>query len=155
HLMEPNPAKHKGAPDDKLSCGAPSNVHGNPINASIGNKFQEEIDYYATGLFPIRFIRRYNSMDGVWRHNYSTHLRFGVNSVTLVWADGRESYFSILNSIITADATEIGKFAATESGWKYLSTRNETFEFDAEGRLTRWLHPNGLTQSLRYEKGSI
>ncbi|AFP30852.1 hypothetical protein MRBBS_1915 [Marinobacter sp. BSs20148] len=148
-------SKNKGAPDDGLSCNSPAKQQGNPINASIGNKYQAEEDYRREGTFPLLFTRHYNSFDGYWRHNYSTRLKIASNSLTLVQADGRESKFSLSAGVATAEATELGQLAQNGSGWRYSSPTQELFDFDAQGQLTRWGNRNGQFHQLSYSNSSV
>lgn len=58
---------------------------GNPIQASSGNKYQEEMDYRGAGALPLMFSRYYNSTLGYWRHTYSRSVEVGAGqSVTTV-----------------------------------------------------------------------
>lgn len=147
--------KHKGMPDGNLSCGGASNAQGNPINMAVGNKYQSETDYWGAGHFPLRFIRHYNSLDGLWRHSYSAHLKIAADTITLVQADGQESYFAVQNGVIVAELTELGQLESTINGWVYHSPRNESFYFGSDGRLVRWVDPLGRTQSLSYGNGLV
>ena len=51
---DPVPGKNAGTPD---SCSAV----GNPINSGTANKYQREIDYVASSVFPLEFVRFYNT----------------------------------------------------------------------------------------------
>jgi len=54
----------------------------NPIMPGIGNKRQEDVDYFGTGITPLKFSRTYNSapqFGQVWKTNYSL-------SVTMAYA---------------------------------------------------------------------
>ncbi|MFN9388007.1 MAG: DUF6531 domain-containing protein, partial [Betaproteobacteria bacterium] len=42
--------------------GQPSCRVGNPCDPGTGNKYEEEVDYEASGPFPLRFVRAYNSV---------------------------------------------------------------------------------------------
>ena len=57
--------------------------------------------------------------------------------MALVYADGRESFFTLSGATITPSPTERGSLARQEGGWVYRSANNEVFHFDSEGRLTR------------------
>lgn len=139
----------KGAPPEN-SCA------GNPINFAIGNKFQSESDYQASTNSPLSFTRSYNSLDGIWRHGYSTHLRLaGTSYLSLVMADGRESFFTVNGTTVTASPTELGKLVKLTDGWQYTAKNNERFSFDVMGRLTRWINATGLEQQLNYSGSTV
>ena len=146
-----DPSKENGNPDDNLSCSPPpSKTTGNPINFSTGNKFQEELDYTDNRSFSLRFIRTYNSQDGLWRHNYSAHLRISPGNIILVGSDGRESYFSLSGDIANSEPDELGRLSQESGQWIYTSPRREKFSFDSEGRLTRWARSAEEFQTLTY-----
>ncbi|WP_256657856.1 DUF6531 domain-containing protein [Pseudomonas sp. 2FG] len=127
----------------------------NPINIAIGNKFQTETDYPSSGISTLSFTRTYNSLDGLWRHNHSTYLRFAGTNLALVMAHGRESFFTVNGSTVTAAPTELGNLVKTADGWLYAAENNERFSFDATGRLTRWANTAGATQQLTYVSGKV
>lgn len=146
---EVNLGANKGKPET-LSCDTPSTAQGNPINAAIGNKFQQEEDFRGGGPYPLHFSRHYNSVDGYWRHSYSTRLRISSSLVTLIHADGRESAFAISGSTITPGPSELGALEQLSSGWQYTSAEQEVFEFDGQGRLLRTTNANGQYHQLTY-----
>ncbi|NWC00540.1 RHS repeat protein [Pseudomonas gingeri] len=135
--------EQKGAPPT-LSCV------GNPINIAIGNKYQREDDYVPVGGPNRGFSRFYNSVDGVWRHTYATHLRLSLDKWALIKADGQEFYF-------TANAGDpwSGGTALTNNGsyWEWASNEGERFRFDASGRLINWRDPSGAEQNISYADG--
>jgi YD repeat-containing protein len=148
-------SKNKGAPDDNLSCDAPSRAQGNPLDISLGNKYQEEADYVGRGSFPLRFSRIYNSLDGYWRHNYSSRLRITASTITLIAMDGKESSFTLSNGIATGEASELGTLTQESPGWAYLSRSQERFAFDSLGRLIEWSNPMGQSHHLAYDASSV
>ncbi|MBU3058370.1 DUF6531 domain-containing protein, partial [Pseudomonas indica] len=136
------------------SNSCPSSFAGNPINFSIGNKFQSEADY--TNNKKLSFIRAYNSLDGLWRHNYSTHLRFAESIyISLVMVNGRESFFSISGDVVAPISSDQGVLNKTSTGWQYTSVDNERFVFDAAGKLTGWSNANGAAYQLSYSGSQI
>ncbi|WP_305812837.1 DUF6531 domain-containing protein [Photobacterium leiognathi] len=136
-------SKNKGMPDD-LSC------QGNPINTAVGNKYQVESDYTSEGAVSLNFERFYNSLDGYWRHNFSTHLAITARSIRLVHADGRESVFSRSGDLVTSAQDEFGQLKYINAQWVYISDNEETFQFDSRGRLTRWENMYGQGYNLTY-----
>ncbi len=148
-------SKNKGVPGDNLSCDAPSRAQGNPLDISLGNKYQEEADYVGGGSFPLRFLRIYNSLDGYWRHNYSTRLRITASAITLIARDGKESSFTLSNGLATAEASELGILTQKSPGWVYLPPSQERFEFDSLGRLIEWSNPMGQSHHLAYDASRV
>jgi YD repeat-containing protein len=144
----------KGDPD---TC--PKAVRGNPINAANGNKFQKEIDSAGSGLSSLQFARTYNSLDGLWRHNHSTRLRLFGSKLALVRADGREIFFTVNNTTtpptVTALPTELGRLTKAGESWLYVDKNNDTYSFDATGRLTRWANTAGTEHLLTYADGTV
>ena len=148
-------AGNKGDPDDGLSCAEPSKKQSNPINVAIGNKYQQETDFRGAGTFPLLFSRQYNSLDGYWRHNYSTRLKISSSVITLVQADGRESTFNLSGGVATPEPTELGRLVQDGSGWLYSARTEERFQFDSLGRLLQWTNRNGQQHHLAYSGGSV
>jgi YD repeat-containing protein len=143
--------EQKGTPAES-SCAA-SSVK---VGAATGNLFKVESDYQSISNTILNFTRSYNSVDGVWRHHYSTYLRFaGTTYLSLVMADGRESFFTVSGTTVTASPTELGKLVKLADGWQYTAKNNERFSFDAAGRLTRWINAAGLEQQLSYSGSTI
>ncbi|MDH4580274.1 RHS repeat protein [Pseudomonas sp. BN415] len=147
----------KGAP--KESDNSPKSCTGNPIIFSIGNKYQIETDYTHAKNETINFSRSYNSLDGVWRHNYSTHLKpskIGSNQyLTLVMADGSEGFFTVQENLATSDSINLGKLSKEDEHWVYTSTENERFVFNEEGKNIKRTSPKGREQTLLYENNKI
>ena len=131
-----DPAKETGSPDDGLNCSA-TKSRGNPINIATGNKFQTEVDYVGTGSYPLHFVRKYNSQDGLWRHNYSAHLRIATDNIVMVAEDGRESYFELNDDFATPEPNELGVLRKQNNQWAYSSPQNQELLFNEAGQLIR------------------
>lgn len=144
-------AKDKGDPG--TSC--PSILQLDPINIAVGNSFQTEVDSPSSNLSTLHFTRAYNSLDGLWRHNHSTYLRLASNNLALVMADGRESFFTVSGTTVTASPTELGRLTKTADTWLYTAKNNDSYAFDAAGRLTRWTNAAGAEHLLTYANGSV
>lgn len=138
--------EQKGPPE---TC--PSAAAGNPINFAIGNKFQTETDYRAGANSTLSFVRNYNSLDGLWRHSLSTYLRFaGTQYVSVVMAQGRESFFTVSGTTVTPISADLGVLSKVgTTGWQYTSTANERFTFNTAGKLTQWSDAHGAVQQFR------
>ena len=142
----------KGSPD---FC--PSPYAGNPINFAIGNKFQQEIDYQASGNSVLKLSRSYNSVDGLWRHNYSTNLRTtdSTQTIALVTASGKEFFYTSDGSTITSASTDLGVLSQTSTGWLFAASDNERFTFNTAGKLTHWTNTQGQSYQLAYSGSQI
>jgi YD repeat-containing protein len=124
---------------------------GNPINLASGNKFQTEIDYTQVKPQDLQFIRFYNSDDGLWRHNFSSFIRFAVGKLSLVHNDGRESFFTITDAgVIQPYPNETGSLSKTSTGWSYYNSENYRFDYDTEGHLIASIDPQGTQKKLNY-----
>jgi len=152
--------EQKGPPPN--SCAAPPKAPSpyvfNPINAANGNKYQAETDYPSSGASTLGFTRTYNSLDGLWRHNHSTYLRISGSpafKVSLVMAHGRESFFTVSGTTVTASPTELGVLVKTAEGWLYTAENNERFTFDSAGRLVQWANTTGASHQLAYANGTV
>ena len=143
-------APQKGPPEEKL-------CKGNPINIAIGNKFQVETDYSSNSGPALGFSRIYNSLDGLWRHNFSTYLRFaGSQYVSVVMAHGRESFFTVSGTAITPTSADLGVLTKVSTiGWQYISTDNERFTFDTAGKLTQWSNAHGTVHQFAYDGNQV
>lgn len=124
---------------------------GNPISLAVGNKFQVVND----GLPGLSFIRFYNSLDGIWRHEYSTSIRLSAGTThALIRKDGRESLFTLQTTaqgtVVTPPPTELGKISKTMSGWELLDTDNTRYTFNSDGKLTRQESSSGSYRNLSY-----
>ncbi|MBE1161801.1 DUF6531 domain-containing protein [Dyella acidiphila] len=147
------------------ACGAP--MAGNPINFSIGNKYQEEDDYTGSGTFPLQFARYYNSDgngDGTigarWNHSYSRFLTLSeqqsVVTAMLYRDDGEVRYFNQCGSLWCATADETGTLTATTNSsgyvvaWTYVDERDVTENYDGSGRLLSETAVGGFSHQLSY-----
>jgi YD repeat-containing protein len=152
--------QQKGPPPQSCSVGAPPSENlsyvGNPINIAIGNKFQTETDYLSAGSAALTFTRSYNSLDGVWRHNFSTYLRFaGTQYVSVVMHHGREALFAVSDSTVTPTSADLGVLSKTATGWQFISTNNERFTFDTSGKLTQWSNAHGAVHQFAYSGNQV
>jgi YD repeat-containing protein len=138
------------------SNSCPSSFDGNPINFAVGNKFQAETDYSAGGNSLLSFSRNYNSLDGLWRHSFSTYLRFaGTQYVAVVMNHGRESFFTVSGATVTPTSAELGVLSKTDTGWQFVSVDNERFTFDTTGKLIQWSNARGAMHQLTYAGSQV
>jgi YD repeat-containing protein len=149
--VAPSPPKNEGMPDNPPSCNMPSSFIADPINIAVGNSFQHEVDISGSGAYPLAFIRYYNSVDGIWRHNYSSSVKSSKlypDTLELTLADGRVVYFFEDNGVITASATELGTLKRIGTGYQYTSPFHEVLDFDDDGYLTRMTSNGGIVRTL-------
>lgn len=130
-------------------------VKGDPINFSVGNSFQLERDYQSGGQAPLELTRFYNSIDGTWRHNYSSYLRVGENFSVLVLNDGREIYFNVSGSIATTDSIRVGTLIKEGSSWVYTAPDSTRSTFDSQGKLIRLDLPSGTYETISYSSSTL
>jgi RHS repeat-associated protein len=136
---------------------------GNPINFSIGNKYQREVDYVAAGDSGLNFTRHYNSVGSNadylgkrWTHTYSRRvLRIDGSSVKIIRQDGEVRYFSTCGAVWCGSADEKGELTETVDGsattaWTYRDENDVTEVFDAGGRLMSETSRAGIKNSLTY-----
>jgi len=142
------PRKQMGDDGDGLSCGVASSFVGNPVNASTGNKLQVEWDIPSSGEGRVLFGRVYNSMDGVWRNNYSVHLNVVTGYAYLVKADGSASIFTLVGLIYVPESTELGSLVKTSSGYNYTDKDGSSVSFDNNGGIVSMKSPNGFIQNF-------
>jgi len=156
----------------KQECdGCKSSVQkGNPIDIHSGVKRQVELDYAASGPFPLRFERVYNSRiytrDGrQWRHNYSAHIEnhdFGTVPVVVAHrASGRVFLFTQVGADYLPDSdiddrlTRLTDPGGALTGWQYDDAATDNTElYDAEGKLLSITNRAGLSHTLEYNTGT-
>jgi YD repeat-containing protein len=143
--------------DEQKGPPPPQSCKGSPINIAIGNKFQSESDYSAVGASSLSFTRSYNSLDGIWRHSFSTYLRFaGTQYVSVVMHHGRESFFTVSGETITPTSADLGVLSKVgTTGWQYISADNERFTFDTVGKLTQWSNAHGAVHQFAYSGNQV
>ena len=59
--------EHEETEEDAGEDKDPCDKVGNPISLASGNKFQREVDFEATGISPIEFVRYHNSLGFISR----------------------------------------------------------------------------------------
>ena len=155
----------------------------NPVDASHGNKFQQEMDYAGAGSNPIRFVRSYNSLAAWFRYWYpSNSAQLGSRFMGEGWS---ATYFQTLlpvtvtNGTITSstvyayrpdgrtlifnqyqggyyfpDGDVADSLLQTANGWQY-QTADDTIEtYDSTGRLVSIAARGSAPLTLQYPGGS-
>ncbi|QWP78179.1 RHS repeat protein [Lysobacter sp. K5869] len=159
-----NPDKNQGPP----SCQAPGTHCGNPINVTIGNKYQREDDIEPVA--GLAFYRHYNSLaftdDGhigkKWTHNYDFRLKYmidslGAKTMALIRPDGNRVVFNYVSGQWQADADVYAKVvqhndaSGAISGWTYTPRDGrEVEQYDKLGRLFRVERSDGSLLDFTY-----
>lgn len=119
---------------------------GKFMNIVNGNKYQENIDYTSGGL---SFSRAYNSLDGIWRHGFSSNLRLSnPGYISVVRSDGREIYYSLTNGVATALRPIGESLTNVNDQWVYNSSDGDIYTYNAKGVLVEWLKADGVKYTL-------
>lgn len=166
--------KYSYAPEKNLGperCENPGTHCGNPINVSVGNKYQMESDIQ----FGIGFERHYNShgaarkeaMGPAWTHTFSRRVEEIVSSSTpdrMAYVDrpeGGQVVFKYIAGNWVPDADVVSSLvritgsAGELVGWKFIARDGrEVEEYDALGRLVRITRTDGTFLSLVYNGGA-
>lgn len=166
---EPEKSLGSTCGEDAPPVVTPSPSCGNPINFTIGNKHQTEVDIDVGGL---SFVRYYNSDRGArsedlghnWTHTYSRRLKAsvvsGVERVEISRADGKSVRFTLSAGQWLADADVVGRLRKFVDGsivsWQYNPVDASRAEhFDHLGRLISVEERGVETLSLEYNSGQI
>lgn len=158
-----SPKKNIGYSDNVPMCNNPSSSAGNPINIAIGNKFQVEQDISDSGVYPLNFVRYYNSsaplyniyvnafMFPVWNSSYSSKLvDMNTEMITLSMDSGQEIRFYNERGVIRPSPTNLGTLVKSGNNYIYTSPWNEVSEFNSDGKLIRTVNSTGLVHTISY-----
>jgi len=136
------------------SCPELNSLAGNPINFATGNKLQIETDLGQIKHSDLKIIRQFNSIDGLWRHNYSKELRTGNTILVLTDNDGAESYFKIIGELATP-INGYGRFLKKENDtWTLYNSDNSSDTFNNAGRVSAHRSAN-LSYDITYSNEII
>lgn len=158
-----NPSKNVGP----VGHGSP--LVGDPINAAIGNKFIEEIDY--DGGAWLTFRRDYNSyqsaqsqMGYLWRNSFDRSLMLIGNPITqinLLRPDGTQELFTQSNGTWASDSASIDILTNRSNaqgaviGYTVFDGISRHFDnFDAAGVLQSETDETGSGITLAYSTSS-
>lgn len=158
--------------ESKKILGDPEACEGNPCDPATGNKFLREIDYTGSGLFPLRIVRHYNSLDyGYSLEQQAIRGRFGPNWIsnfdvfasryvlggnsyaTLRLATGKRIHSQQVDGLWTPDADISFRFPMVpwESGLVVIDEDDNTLHFEPGGKLARVTNRAGLQQTYSYD----
>lgn len=142
----------------------------NPINLTIGNKYQQEIDYVGNSLYPVSFKRSYNSyqIDNTenstglgknWLHNYAKRVsivtQYEKRYARVVRGDGKAYKFTGTTSsnIWTPrnSHAKAGRLIENSDGtFEYYPADDSIENYDSNGLLMSVQDLNGRTHTLTY-----
>lgn len=139
--------KNLGAPEE---CGV-----GNPINPGTGNKYQAQADYRGSGVFPLQYIRHYNSQtDGAGRMGHGWRAFGGISIISpdfvkAIRPDQRTFGFTLVDDGWVADADITARLirrkdaGGTVTGWELALPDGTSEHYDPSGTITAIRHPSG------------
>ena len=134
--------------DPDKNKGMPNCCEGNPINATVGNKFQKEVDYIGTGPFPLVWIRSYNSFG----NKPGTQPNIAVSS-SLGWTafDTRLSQSKPSNAW-----TVIGSHSNStmDSGWRHTYDRAVKAKYAGSQAFATVFGPDSKTRTFKMVNGA-
>ena len=126
---------NKGIPHTS-SCTETNSLAGNPINFATGNKLQIETDLGQIKNSDLEITRHFNSVDGLWRHNYSKELHIGNAILVLTDNDGAESYFKITGELATPINGYERFLKKDNNTWTLYNNDNSSDTFNNAGRVS-------------------
>lgn len=162
-----------GSDSDVSTCGnkCTKPMIGDPINLMTGNKFEAETDYEGRGIYPLRFIRTYNSSNAVtsssigahWRHSYDRAINAqfeGANGILvaqIIRQDGSSYYYTSSDGLswasdtnVVATLRRITDLTGVVTGWTIKTINDEIETYDSQGRLRQITNRSGRAQALQY-----
>jgi YD repeat-containing protein len=114
-------------------------------------------------VFPLRFVRHYNSawaeergLGAHWRTHYDRELAVSATRIVITRPEGQAFVFNLSGEVWTAEAdvtehlerlTEAGVF----TGWRYTTAEDEVEVYDTQGRLVSIADRAGVSQILVYD----
>jgi RHS repeat-associated protein len=172
------PAKRRHGPRRRERFGVrnAADIHvqdpcrGEPVDCATGNEVESQTDVSIPALgVPFVLERTYNSQAAAeasspglfgygWSSSYSDHLEFDseTNAVTVVQANGSTAvFFGNIGTPgeFTAPAWSQAKLVYTTEGtYQFTLPDQETYTFNASGRLLSESERNGNTTSVTYHE---
>ncbi len=164
---EPDPIDPNGGRPNCPSSltGTPSPLVGNPINAATGNNFESALDIAVGGASPLRFMRYYNSAQGVvpsnamgrkWGHTYSSRLNeiggdAQANGVNVYRSDGEGIFFASTPEGFASTARREASLQRSGTDWLFNPGSGDVETYDAAGRLRSIRYSNSQQVMLGYD----
>ena len=166
-------SRNDGLADPKKEAGKPgpceNKAAGHPINVATGNKFLEQIDSQGNGPMPLSLIRTYNSSlslaDDIhgaqWAFTFDRRIKRtttdAYDTVFITRGSGRGYYYSNNNGVWETDIdvvdvlTELTDTNGVQTGWQYLTGKDNVELYDINGRLQSITDLRGNTQTFIYD----
>jgi len=144
---------NKGIPHTS-SCTETNSLAGNLINFATGNKLQIETDLGQIKNSSLEITRHFNSVDGLWRHNYSKELHIGNTILVLTDNDGAESYFKITGELATPINGYERFLKKDNDTWTLYNNDNSSDTFNSAGRVSAHRSAN-FSYDTTYSNGFI
>jgi len=166
---KPDPPKNFGP------CADCDMSVGDSMNASTGNKYNQEPDYRGSGPFPLEYVRRHNSQayDQIW-HGPSYHVRLPTWRGTYDRAvlfndhatypiarvhrqDGRVLQFKLSGGTWLPDGdvverlTRLTNGSGETTGWTLITKDDELETYNAAGQLQSIQNRAGIMHTLAYD----
>lgn len=156
------------AEDPGKTNGKPCPSCGNPVSPANGNKFETAVDYLASGPFPLRWTRTYNSrspfvygsMGRRWLGPYDSFITEstsgGITTAIVTRPDGKSFAFSVSSGVGTPDSdiTDTLERTSSPTGWKYTETATgEVWIYETTEQYSRVKsveNRQGIKLSLNY-----
>lgn len=174
-----NPTSFQGYPRRKNFGSKQCDILvGNPVNLATGNKYAEERDYEGTGIFPLTYVRRYNSQamlyggsspagprymqrSSVWRGTYDRAVHFNDHAqypaADVYRQDGRVIRYERSGNLWIPDGdindrlTQLTAAGGAVVGWELRTENDEVEVYDSIGRLVTIRHRSGVVHQLVYD----
>ncbi len=135
---------------------------GNPINFSLGYKYQTETDFQSENLEFMRYYRSdadfySNSIGQNWRHNFDRSITEDSGIATVIQKDGLSYDFELVGGNweqISDDVELKSSLVSTVSGYTYTTEQNNKEYYDTNGRLERIEYLAGDSLDFAYDASS-
>src|SRR4029078_2590169 len=120
-----------------------SNPKGNPVNITIGNKYQQETDFRMGGEGGLEFTRTYNALGPVvdvgvgsnWTHTWSRSLFINAAWIDAQRSDGKVFHFALSGGQWVPDVDISCQLVQSGSQWQLTTDGDEIELYDSAGKL--------------------
>jgi RHS repeat-associated protein len=154
------PFEESLAPEDPCLVSNPTEAAADPVNTASGNFTHQEVDLsIPTRGQPLTFERSYNSLDLAsgplgrgWTHNYNMRLYEYYGDMVLAAPRGSRLFFDIEPDGAFTPTPGVRASLVRNPDNSYTLTRGDQliYDFDANGRLTQIVDPNGNATVMGY-----
>ena len=159
------PLSPKNLPCEPCLPGTKS-PFGNPIEASIFNKEQQEVDYAASGPMGLKIVRSYNSggtpttlkIGEQWRLGYDRTISVdGTGYATVFHGRGAAFGFRLSGGLYVAEGDVNNRLTKNVDasgallGWTYRTAVDDVETYNSMGKLISVVDRSGATQVFTYD----